>query len=175
VRALADSARIERLMEEWGRSAAVAGNVYLTGGATAVLNGWRDSTVDVDVKLVPDRDELLQQIPRIKESLDINIELASPADFIPVPQGWEERSPLIRQVGQLTFRHFDPTAQALSKAERGHVQDRQDVADLLASGLVTAAGARAQFEQVEPLLYRFPAIDPPSFRAAVEELFPLED
>lgn len=149
MRALADSARIERLMEEWGRSAAVAGDIYLTGGATAVLNGWRDSTVDVDVK-------------------------ASPADFIPVLQGWEERSPPIRQVGQLTFRHFDLTAQALSKAERGHAQDRQDVADLLASGLVTAAGAREQFEQVEPLLYRFPAIDPPSFRAAVEELFPLE-
>jgi len=90
-----------------------------------------------------------------------------------VPAGWEERSPLIRRVGRFTFRHFDPTAQALSKAERGHVQDRRDVADLLASGLVTAAGARAQFDEIEPLLYGFPAIDPASFRAAVDELFPV--
>jgi hypothetical protein len=61
---------------------------------------------------------------------------------------------LARRAGRLTFRHFDPTAQALSKAERGHVQDRQDIADLLASGLVTADGARAQFEEIEPLLFR---------------------
>jgi hypothetical protein len=160
-------------MEEWGRSAVVDGCVYLAGGATAVLNGWRDSTVDVDVKLVPDRDELLRDIPRLKEKLGVNIERASPADFIPVPPGWEERSPLVRRVGRLAFHHFDPTAQALSKAERGHVLDLRDVADLLASGLVTAAGARAQFEQIEPLLYRFPAIDPRAFRAAVEELFPV--
>jgi hypothetical protein len=173
VLALADSARIERLMEEWGRGAAVDGCVYLAGGATAVLNGWRDSTVDVDVKLVPDREELLRNIPRLKEELEVNIERASPADFIPVPPGWAERSPLVRRVGRLTFHHFDPTAQALSKAERGHVLDLRDVADLLASGLVTAAGARAQFERIEPLLYRFPAIDPRSFRAAVEELFPV--
>jgi hypothetical protein len=159
-------------MEEWGRVATVDGTIYFTGGATAVLKGWRDSTLDVDVKLVPDRDELLRDIPRLKEALDLNIELASPTDFIPVPPGWEDRSPLARQAGRLTFRHFDPTAQALSKAERGHVQDRQDIVDLLASGLVTADGARAQFEEIEPLLFRFPAIDPGSFRVAVEELFP---
>lgn len=160
-------------MEEWGRTASVDGTIYLAGGATAVLNGWRDSTLDVDVKLVPDRDELLQDIPRLKKALELNVELASPSDFIPVAAGWEERSPLVRHVGRLTFRHFDPTAQALSKAERGHVQDRSDVADLLAAGLVTAEGARRQFEEIEPLLYRFPAIDPGSFRAAVEELFSL--
>ncbi len=159
-------------MEEWGRAATVDGTIYLTGGATAVLEGWRDSTLDVDVKLVPDRDELLRDIPRLKEGLELNIELASPSDFIPVPAGWEDRSPLVRRTGRLTFRHFDPTAQALSKAERGHVQDRQDIADLLASGLVTVDGVRAQFEEIEPLLHRFPAIDPGSFRAAVEELFP---
>jgi hypothetical protein len=38
---------------------------------------------------------------------------------------------------------------------------------------VTVEVARRQFEEIEPLLYRFPAIDPGSFRAAVEELFPL--
>ncbi len=160
-------------MREWGRSAKVEGRVYLTGGATAVLNGWRDSTIDVDIKLVPDRDELLQDIPRLKQELDINIELASPTDFIPVPEGWEARSPLIGREGRLSFHHFDPVAQALSKAERGHNQDRRDVEELIAAGLADPAEARAQFEQMEPLLYRFPAIDPASFRAAVDELFPL--
>jgi hypothetical protein len=42
---------------------------------------------------------------------------------------------------------------------------------MIASGLVDPADAIAQFEAIEPELYRFPAIDPDSFRRAVEELF----
>ena len=61
--------------------------VYLTGGACAVLQGWRDSTLDVDLKLVPDSDALLQAIPRLKESLEINVELAAPDQFIPEVPG----------------------------------------------------------------------------------------
>jgi uncharacterized nucleotidyltransferase DUF6036 len=171
VRSLADSDRIERFMRAFGRAAPIQGRVYLTGGSTAVLQGWRDSTIDVDIKLIPDRDELLQEIPRLKQELDLNIELASPADFIPVADGWESRSPLIRTEGKLTFHHFDLVAQALSKAERSHDQDLRDIRELIAAGLVDPAEARARFEAIEPLLYRFPAIDPASFRAAVEALF----
>lgn len=171
MRELADATRIERFMRELGRVVDVEGRVYLTGGATAVLNGWRESTIDVDIKLIPDRDEILRAIPRLKEELSLNIELASPSDFIPVPNGWEERSPLIRTEGRLSFHHFDPVAQALSKAERGHEQDIHDVREMVESGLVNPAEAMAQFEAIESELYRFPAIDPASFRKAVEELF----
>lgn len=134
MRELADTTRIERFMRELGRLAGVEGRVYLTGGATAVLNGWRQSTVDIDIKLIPDHDQILRAIPRLKEELEVNVELASPSDFIPLPPGWEDRS--------------------------------------LASGLVDAASARAQFDEIEPELYRFPAIDPKAFRASVETLFP---
>ena len=47
----------------------------------------------------------------------------------------------------------------------------RDVKDMISNGLVDPADARAQFELVEPKLYRFPAIDPASFRKSVEELF----
>jgi hypothetical protein len=171
MRRLADSGRIERFMRELGRAARHEGRVYLTGGATAVLYGWRDSTIDVDVKLIPDSDELLREIPRLKAELDLNIELAAPSDFIPLPAGWEDRSPLIRKEGRLSFHHFDPIAQALAKAERGHAQDRLDVREMIESGLVDPAEARAQFTRIEPELYRFPAVDPGAFRAAVAELF----
>ena len=30
--------------------------IYLVGGATAVLLGWRDSTIDIDLKIIPERD-----------------------------------------------------------------------------------------------------------------------
>ena len=171
MRELADSNRIERFMRELGRAVEVEGRVYLTGGATAVLYGWRATTIDVDIKLIPDRDEILREIPRLKEILDLNIELAAPSDFIPLPPGWEDRSPLIGREGKLSFHHFDPVAQALSKVERGHSQDVEDVREMIANGLVDPAEALSQFESIEPNLYRFPAIDPGSFRKAVIELF----
>lgn len=171
MRKLADSTRIEQFMRELGRAVQVDGHVYLTGGATAVLHGWRETTIDVDIKLIPDRDEILREIPRLKEELSLNIELAAPSDFIPLPAGWEDRSPLIRTEGKLSFHHFDPVAQALSKAERGHDQDLQDVHEMIARGLVNPAEALIQFEAIEPELYRFPAIDPAAFRKAVDELF----
>jgi hypothetical protein len=106
----------------------------------------------------------------VTEKLDLNIELAAPSDFIPLPAGWEDRSPLIVKEGKLSFHHFDPVAQALSKIERGHSQDVQDVREMIAKGLVEPAEILSQFESIEPDLYRFPAIDPASFREAVETL-----
>jgi hypothetical protein len=42
---------------------------------------------------------------------------------------------------------------------------------MIARGLITPAEALTQFKEIEPELYRFPAIDPTSFRNSVEELF----
>jgi hypothetical protein len=146
----------------------VEGICYLTGGATAVLLGWRPTTVDVDLKLLPDQDGVLRAIPRLKNELSVNVELASPGDFIPLPAGWEERSLPAEQGRKLGFYHFDPYSQALAKLERDHALDREDVRAFFASGLVEPARLLACFEEIEPLLYRFPAIDPPGFRARVE-------
>lgn len=158
-------------MEALGRAARSAVRVYLVGGTTAVLMGWRSATVDVDLVMQPEDDTLLRAIPALKESLAINVELASPADFIPVPPGWEERSPFVRDVGRVSFHHFDLHAQALAKVERGHHHDLEDVREMIARGLVDPTRAIEYFGRIEPDLYRFPAIDPPSFRKAVEEIF----
>lgn len=171
MRELAEAERIRRFMRELGAEAREPARVYFTGGATAVLLGWRASTIDVDLKFVPEQDELFRAIPRLKEALQINVELASPGDFIPVPPGWEERSPFIGQEGRLFFHHFDLYAQALSKVERGHSQDIADVQEMMRRGLVDPEQALAYYERVEPLLYRYPALDPASFRAAVAGIF----
>lgn len=155
-------------MRALGEAARDDTRVYFTGGATAVLYGWRASTVDVDVRFVPERDELYRAIPEVKERLALNVELASPADFIPVRPDWQERSPFIERDGRVAFHHFDLTAQALAKIERGHARDLEDVRELLSNRLVTPEGLSAYFEAIEPALYRFPAIDPTSFRARVE-------
>ena len=169
MRELADAERVRAFMRALGRAAASPGRVLFTGGATAVLLGWRASTIDVDIKLVPDQDALLRAIPALKETLRLNVELASPDDFIPVREGWADRSPFIAQEGKLTFHHFDLDAQALAKIERGHTQDLADVRTMLDRGLVSKNGLRAAFTAIEPLLYRYPAIDPAAFAAAVAD------
>lgn len=82
--------------------------------------------------------------------------------------GWQERSPFVAQEGKVTFRHFDLYAQALAKIERGHETDRADVAQLLSRQLVDRARLLEYLDAIESEPYRFPAIDPASFRQAVE-------
>jgi hypothetical protein len=107
-------------MRALGRDAQTAERAYVTGGATAVLLGWRPATIDVDLKLVPEDEGVLRVIPRLKEELQVHVEFTSPLDFVPVPPGWEERSLFIAQEGRVTYSHFDPYPQCLAKLERSH-------------------------------------------------------
>lgn len=169
MRALVDRKRLQRVFEALSRAATGELRVYLVGGTSAVEIGWRDSTVDIDLVMRPDDDRLLRAIPEIKERLSVNIEFASPADFIPVPEGWEDRSPRIVRIARTWFHHYDLYAQALAKIERGHDRDRVDVREMISRGLVEPVKLREYFARVEPELYRFPAIDPASFRRALDE------
>jgi len=164
------AARLEEFMKALGSGVTEPARVYLVGGASSVLLGWRDSTIDVDLKFVPENDEILRKLPSLKERLQLNIELASPDDFIPQLPGWQERSRFIRQEGKLTFLHYDFYAQALAKIERGHEIDRQDVHDLINSNLIESKRLLDLFSQIEDLLYRYPALDAASFRQAVESV-----
>ncbi|HEY0781897.1 MAG TPA: DUF6036 family nucleotidyltransferase [Thermoanaerobaculia bacterium] len=155
-------------MRALGAEADAGARLYFTGGATAVLLGWRASTVDLDIKLEPDSDRLLRALPHLKESLEINVELASPGDFIPELPGWRERSPFIEQEGKLSFLHYDLDSQALSKIERGLAKDVGDVRAMIAKGLVEPDQLLRRFADIEPELYRYPAIDPAAFRRALE-------
>jgi hypothetical protein len=159
-----DDQRIRALARELGRTAGGPVRIYLTGGSTAVLEGWRDSTVDVDLRFEPEADELLRALPTLKERLAINIELVSPPDFIPELPGWRERSPLVFREGRVAVHHFDLYSQALSKIERGFEHDLADVRSMLAAGLVEPSVLRTLYGAIEPDLYRYPAIDPPTFR-----------
>jgi hypothetical protein len=169
VRVLADAERLRRFLKELAREAHEDTAIYLTGGATAVLFGWRDTTVDADILIVPERDSLYRALPRLKEELQINVEIASPAHFIPELPGWRERSLFILRKGHLTVYHYDPYAQALAKIERGHAKDLADVEELIARGLVEPQTLRELHAAIEPLLHRYPAIDPPSFRRRLDE------
>lgn len=110
-----DLHRVTEFLSALAREADQPVRIYLTGGATALFYGWRASTIDVDLCIVPENDRMLRSIPALKEKMAINVELASPADFIPELPGWETRSVFIRQEGQAAMFHYDLYAQALSK------------------------------------------------------------
>jgi len=159
-----DGTRIRALAEALGRIARQPVRIYLTGGSTAVLEGWREATIDVHLRIEPEDDELLRALPALKETLGVNIELASPPDFIPELPGWRERSPRVFREGRVDVHHFDPYSQSLSKVERGFEQDLADVRTMIARGLVEPPRLRELYESIEPELYRYPAIDPTAFR-----------
>jgi uncharacterized nucleotidyltransferase DUF6036 len=165
-----DAERIQDFLRALGAKAENDLRIYLTGGATAVLHGWRATTIDVDMKMEPERDEIFRAIPRLKEELQINVELASPEQFIPELPGWKERSPFIVREGRISFYHYDLYAQALAKIERGHDQDLADVQEMLNRRLVDALELHRLFDAIEPRLYRYPAIAAESFRRAVAEV-----
>ena len=83
-----------------------AGAIYLTGGACAVHQGWREATLDIDLKIDPEPQKIYEAIQYVKRHCHINIELASPADFIPELTGWRERRE--PRIGQLKPQHREP-------------------------------------------------------------------
>ena len=167
MRELAGPDALERFIDEIGKVADAPTEIFFTGGALAIARGWRQATVDLDIRIVPESDRILRELPRLKEKLKLNVELAAPDDFIPPLPQWRKRSLLIRACGQATFFHYDPYAQALSKIERGHRQDVLDVGAMLEEGLVEPRKLVELFNAIEPELYRYPALDPASFRSAV--------
>ena len=157
-----------------GAEARGGGRVYLAGGASAVIVGWRNTTVDVDLKLAPEPPGAFDAIARAKEALDMNVELAAPDDFIPALPDWRGRSVFIARHGSVDFLHYDFYAQALAKIGRGHAQDMRDVKAMHWLALIDTQQLRQLFDAIELDLKRYPAIDPACFhdqvRLAIEEL-----
>ena len=162
-------ATLKQFMQELAGAARSPGKVYFTGGATALLLGFREQTIDIDLKLDPEPEGAFEAIAVLKDRLNLNVELASPADFIPPAEDWRERSRYIDSFGVVQFFHYDFSLQALAKLERGHAQDLQDVASFVRGGYVTQEELKSRFAQIEPKLLRYPALDPQQFKKKVED------
>jgi hypothetical protein len=171
MRADADRRRIERLLTELGKHGGGGDRIYLAGGTSAVAIGWREFTQDVDLRIESANSEpLLRAITELKDSLDVNVELTGPLDFLPAPPGWQERSTFINRYGSVDVYHTDFALQALAKLQRGFERDLLDVRAMLERGLTSAAAIQQTFKAIEPELYRFPAVDMDELRGIVSRL-----
>ncbi|MHB8636566.1 MAG: DUF6036 family nucleotidyltransferase [Fimbriimonadaceae bacterium] len=162
-----DKAKLLAFVEAIGQTALGPGRVYFVGGATALLLGVREQTIDIDIKLDPEPSGIFESIAGLKERLGLNVELASPDQFLPELPGWRERSEFIARSGLVEFFHYDFYAQALAKILRGHRNDLVDALALTKLGKVKCTQLEALFEQIRPQLIRYPTIDGPDFKARV--------
>jgi hypothetical protein len=158
-----DRQKLELFMTELGQRATSSGTVYITGGSTALLLGIRDQTMEIDIKLDPEPEDVFEAIAELKVSLGVNIELASPDRFIPELPGWRDRSRFIIRAGQVDFRHYDFYAQAIAKIERAYKLDVADARALIGMKLIEMAELERLALAIRLQLKRYPAIDPDEF------------
>lgn len=156
-------------LDRLGASARTPGACFITGGGSALLLGWRDTTIDIDVKFDPEPAGVFDAIPGLKRALHINVELAAPSDFLPPLEQWRERSKFIGKYGPLEVYHYDFVSQALSKLERGHAKDLLDVTEMLHRKLATPEQLLAHTDAIRPEIKRYPAVDEESFVRRVKE------
>lgn len=112
-------------------------------------------TLDVDLVIEVSADghsELIRVLQEIRLALDINIEEASPGDFIPLPAGFSDRHVFIGRYGQVEAFHFDWYCTALSKIERGRQQDLADVIALLSHHRIDWIRLEGMYREILPLM-----------------------
>jgi len=131
--------------------------VYFVGGGTAVHSGWRESTIDAD--LSSDHDAIFRDVQGIKERLQLNIEFARPEDFVPTLSGSNDRHLFIDTIGRVSFYHYDPYAQLLSKVVRGFNRDMQDAENFVLSGMVDPRLFQSLVQRIPDRSYaKYPAL-----------------
>jgi len=164
-----DEAKLRRFLAAMGRKATSPGRVYLTGGSTALLLRIRTQTVDIDIKLDPEPGGIFEAIAELKESLGVNVELASPDLFVPALPGWRERSEFIVRFEKVDVYHYDFYGQALAKLSRGHKKDLADVMALRDRGKIRAEKLLDLFEEVRVQFIRYPALNVPDLERRLRE------
>jgi hypothetical protein len=120
-----------------------------------VFEGFRGQTLGIDLAFevaAENHGVLIKAVRELKEELSLNVEEASPADFIPLPRGYRERSPFVGRYNQIDVFHFDLYSMALSKIERGTEEDFSDVIILLRSGRIEFSILDACFHEILPLV-----------------------
>ncbi|MGB0679116.1 MAG: DUF6036 family nucleotidyltransferase [Polyangiales bacterium] len=165
-----DKDRIDVFLRTLGRRATGPGTLYLVGGSCAAWLGWRPSTVDIDLKLDPEPAGVFAAIAELKNQLQVNVELASPDNFVPAAPGWRERSVYVDHFGPIEVRHYDFVTQALAKIERGTKRDLEDVRAMLRTGVVTLESVRDGFKHIQAELPRYPGLNPEEFAERVQAL-----
>jgi hypothetical protein len=152
VRQRTDQARLKRFLRALGRRLRRPIRLYLVGGSVLIDLGLRTSTLDIDY--VADADdpaaltELEQAIRALKNELDVNVEPASPADFLPIPLSALNQSRYVGRYGQVSVYYYHLPSLVISKAARGLEQDLDDAERLVRAGEVAWSDVEATWREI---------------------------
>jgi len=162
-----DKTAIESFLQQLGRTFRKSGRLYLVEGTALVHAGVRPGfTQDIGIRVSgANEGELIVAIQRLIQQLQINVEFASPADFIPLPLQWEMHAQYVGRYGGVDVFYFDFYSIALSKIERGNSRDIADVKLLVQQGIITLNELDAAYREVLAQLGqgRYPRITPQRF------------
>ena len=159
--------QIDDFLKNLGRAFHKQGRLYLVGGAALVHLGIRSGTTqDIDIEIrATNEDEMAEAIRRLKDTMKINVEFASPADFIPIPNQWEMNAKYVGRYGFIDVFYFDFYSIALSKIERGSTADINDVKLLLQHDIIDLQELDNAYNEVLPRVGKRPynRLDPQKF------------
>jgi len=162
-----DKRAIESFLQQLGRTFRKPGRLYLVGGAALVHAGVRPGfTQDIDIKVSgANEGELIVAVQRLIQQMQINVEFASPADFIPLPSEWEIHAQYVGRYGEVDVFYFDFYSIALSKIERGNSRDIEDVKLLVQQGMITLDELDRAYQEVLAQLGKgkYPRVTPQRF------------
>jgi hypothetical protein len=152
---------IDKFLKALGKTFRKPGRLYLAGGAALVHLGIRSGfTMDIDITIktveATDEDEMVMAIRRIVEQMQVNVEFASPGDFIPLPSQWMAQAKFVGRYGLVDVFYFDFSSLALSKISRGSDRDLIDVKLLLQQKLITWEGLDAAYNEIVPRMGKRP-------------------
>ena len=150
---------------------AAPASLYLVGGTSHLAQGWRGRVPHLELAGEPGAPESLEAAVReAAGSQGVGVVWESPADVVPLPDGWQERcravSPdVVDQSGMLRVAHFDPYSVVLRLVARGDEPDYVTALEYVRRGWVEPGRLEALHGQVVPrFTFRTLAQDPAEFR-----------
>ncbi len=164
---LVDAQGISDFLQRLGRCYRHTGTVYLVGGSSLLLVLAKESTFDIDLKFeVPPEyhTEFIRCLRQVGRELKVPVEQASPDQFIPLPNGYQERRQFVGQFGNLEVFHFDFYSVALSKLHSGNEKDFADVIRMIRQGVIELPTLEIQFREILPRYENLLSADPESFQ-----------
>jgi hypothetical protein len=152
VRDRTNRARLKLFLREAGRRTRRPIRLYLVGGSVLTDLGLRAATIDIDYVVDADDPAALAEFKvvmrQLKRELDLNIEPASPADFIPVPKDAFVRSRFVGRYGALSVYYYHLPSLVIAKVARGFEQDLADAERLIRAGEVAWADVETTWQEI---------------------------
>ena len=148
-----DAKAIEKFLVRLGQCYRLPGRLYLVGGSSLILVAAKASTYDIDISFEVEAEHEAQFIKCVREvgrELDLPVEQVSPAEFLPLPAGYEDRRRYIGRFGALDVFHFDPYSVALSKLERMADKDLNDVISMVQKHVIDPNLLERYFHEILP-------------------------